>query len=78
MVPVTLVLCVAVHWVYIRPGRSLKFQAIVLWFLFGSVFTWCVSSLIRSQRFMALYGRDGPFDYLCHPSMFFDFPWGHF
>ena len=78
MAPIALVLCVAVHWVYIRPGRSPKFQAVALWFLFGGTFTLCVGGLIESQRFMALYGRDGPFDYLRHPSMFFDFPWGHF
>jgi F0F1-type ATP synthase membrane subunit a len=30
-------LCIAVHWVYRRPGFIFKIQALVLWLLFGTV-----------------------------------------
>ena len=78
LAPISLAFCIATHWIYIRPGRAPKIQAATLWFLFGGVFIISVVGLIQSQLFLTRYHRLGPFDYLCHPSHFFDAPWGNF
>ena len=78
LAPVSLAFCIATHWIYIRPGRAPKVQAAILWVIFGVVFTVSVIGLIQSQHFLSRYHRPGPFDYLRHPSHFFDAPWGNF
>ena len=67
-------LFIATHWIYLRSRP----QAIALWFVFGALFTASLHTLVVSQRFLRDYDYPGPFDYLQHPSNFFDFPWGYF
>lgn len=78
LAPFSLALCVMTHRIYIRAGAAPKIQAIVLWFLFGGVFTDSICTLIVAQRFLNEYGGPGPLDYICHPSLFFNLPWGNF
>ena len=67
-------LFIATHWVYLRSRP----EAIALWFVFGTMFTDSLYTLVVSQRFLYDHNSPGPFDYLQHPSHFFDFPWGNF
>ncbi len=78
LAPISLAFCIATPWIFGWSGRAQKIRVAILWFLFGAAFTFSVVELIKSQHFLMRYHRLGPFDYLRHPSRFFDAPWGRF
>jgi hypothetical protein len=63
-----LILFVATHWIW----NCSKLQACCFWIVFGGFFTGSLYALVVSQKFLAEYGRAGPFNYLQHPSWLFD------
>ena len=68
-VPMAFAFCVATHWIYIRPEIEAKFEAVILWFIFGGGFTISVVRLIQSRLF--LKADASPFYYLRHLFPFF-------
>jgi len=66
-------LFVATHWLWSRS----KPLACCFWFAFGGLFTMSLYSLVVSQKFLTERGRAGPFNYLRHPSWFFDGTYYH-